>query len=98
MTRYEKGMQILIDGVWERINEIELELKSSRDSDKKSRLKIESTHLRTASEHLNRAMEINAFSKKPKPRSVNRSAVDGKFVTKKYADKNPDTTFKDRIK
>lgn len=32
-----------------------------------------------------------------KPRYVYRSSKTGKFVTKAYADANPETTYKDRI-
>lgn len=38
------------------------------------------------------------MSKKSKTKTVHRSSVTGKFVTKKYAEKHPKTTEKERVK
>ena len=37
------------------------------------------------------------MAKKQKKRSVHRSAKTGKFVTKRYADRNPNTTVKETV-
>ena len=37
------------------------------------------------------------MANKPKKGTVHRSAKSGKFVTKRYADRNPNTTVKETV-
>ena len=92
MSQQFSAIHWLVEGLIERIGEIGCHINNRISKEKRDKLEEELEILKEVLPKLERVMKLNEPVKKPKPRAVNRSAVDGKFVTKKYADRNPDTT------
>lgn len=103
MKQQNNPLLFNLEGVVERINEINNELTRRFSDEKKEKLKTEQAILRKVAALLNQAILIRdginpASLPAKKSAKVNRSAISGKFVTEADAKQHPDTTIKQTVK